>query len=305
MIANGWTDAPLSIAAAVKTKSLKFKTAVILAAVCNLLGGLFMVALGNGVAVSIYKISGVDAGENLSEVLTSGVLTVVVWSVVTYFFSVPTSESHALISALFGAVAFAKGFYAFKNPEWIKVISGLILSTLPSLLLAKAVSKLLHKSPKLKNSRSVFLKLQVLGAAVSSFAHGAQDGQKFAGILALSCMAGKSNEVSVPFWAILISSLFISSGTLLGGRKIVGTLGAVASGEPLSGFSADISSGFLLLLLSAFGFPVSTTHSKSFAMLGADGNFSKEFIKMLFAWGLTFPACISLGYIFRYLLNLL
>ncbi|MBO5745729.1 MAG: inorganic phosphate transporter [Clostridia bacterium] len=303
MLVNGWTDAPVNIATAIRSGAVRPKTAILLSAVCNFLGASAMCIFGSSVAVSIYSISGLTSvRENAAEALTAAVFAVVIWSLAALWFGLPTSESHALAAALTGAAVAVEDFKSVNLVEWGKTALGLLLSTLPVFLISFATAKFMQNS--FCNLKVNFKKLQILGAMLSSFAHGAQDGQKFAGVLVLnlSLAAAQKGTVNIPLWATVLSAFFISLGTLLGGKKIIKKFGTLAPTDPCSGFCSDLVSAVTLLILSIFGVPASTTHAKSSAVMGA-GTVNIPFKEnlttvkeLITAWVLTFPVSAALSF---------
>lgn len=307
MLVNGWTDAPVTVVTAVSSGAVKFRVAVFLSAVCNFLGGVAMCFLGNSVAVSIYQIANIDGKtDNLLPVLLAAIVTVVLWSLIALKLGLPTSESHALLAALSASGVAVAGFSAVNLYEWLKVAVGLAFTTYPLCVLSYFVTKWVDRFLVLGDS--TFKKLQVLGAMMSSFAHGAQDGQKFAGVLAVALnlnrhTAHATDSVSVPLWAVVLSAGMITLGTFLGGRKIVDSIDTFAPKNPSQGFSADLTSAVALSVLSILGIPAATTVAKTMAIVGAGkvnskhdkGNRTQK--SMYFAWGLTFPICAALSYL--------
>ncbi len=306
MLVNGWTDAPVTVATAVSSGAVKFRLAVFLSAVCNFLGGVAMCFWGNSVAVSIYEIANVNGEtDNFLPALIAAIVTVVLWSLIALKLGLPTSESHALLAALSASGVAVAGFSTVNLYEWLKVAVGLILTTYPLCVLSYFVTKWVDRFLELGDS--TFKKLQVLGAMMSSFAHGAQDGQKFAGVLAVALslnrhIAHATDSVSVPLWAVVLSAGMITLGTFLGGRKIIDSIDTFAPKNPSQGFSADLTSAVTLSVLSILGIPAATTVAKTMAIVGAGsvnskhdkGNRTQK--SMYFAWGLTFPICAVLSY---------
>ncbi len=305
MLVNGWTDAPVNIATAIHSGAIGSNVAVILSAVCNFLGAVTMAFMGSSVAISLYSISGLDSVKSHAlTAVTASFIAVVLWALFALRFGLPTSESHALMAALSGSAVAVQGFSAINGTEWLKALLGILLSTVPVM----AVAFFVANAFKLKStlSKSTFKKLQVVGAALSSFSHGAQDGQKLAGVLALTaalCTSGEYSTVKVPLWTVLTSAFVISLGTLLGGREIIKRFKEFAPTDPKAGFSSDLVSAVGLVVLAAFGLPASTTHAKSSAVLGAglcDRRLSdqlKSFKSMALVWVLTFPASAVLGFL--------
>ena len=307
MLVNGWTDAPVTVATAVSSGAVKFKVAVFLSAVCNFLGGIAMCLLGNSVAVSISEFIKLEGQtDKLLPALQGAVITVVLWSLIALKFGLPTSESHALFSALSASGVAVVGFSAVNFVEWLKVIIGLVLTTYPLVVSSYFVTQWVNKFLALGDS--TFKKLQVFGAMLSSFAHGAQDGQKFAGVLAVALSLNRHNAhstdaVSVPFWAVVLSAGMITLGTFLGGRKIVNSIETFAPKNSSQGFSADFVSAVTLSVLSVLGIPAATTVAKTMAIVGASkverrqnkANTTLKF--MVVTWVLTFPFCAVLSYL--------
>ena len=149
----------------------------------------------------------------------------------------------------------------------------------------------------------VFGKLQILGGVANAFLHGAQDGQKFIGVLLLSVSAADTMQVSIPLWAVFLCSGVLSFGTCLGGGRIIRTVGMrMVRMEGSQGVAADLASAVSLGFCTAFGLPVSTTHVKTTAVMGAGAAVRLRSVnwsiagRMVLAWGLTFPGCGLLGY---------
>lgn len=311
MLVNGWTDAPVNIATAIRSGAVSPKNAILTAAVCNFLGAAAMGLLGSSVAVGVYSISGLgSAGDNALCALIAAVFSVVLWSLVALRFGLPTSESHALFAGLTGSGIALQGLSAVNGAEWLKVLLGIALSTLPVAVLAYLAARLLKALTDIP--ALTFKRLQLLGAMLSSFAHGAQDGQKFAGILTLAAVLGsgvKGQTVAVPLWTAMVSAAVISLGTLIGGKRIIKRFGSLAPKDPAAGFASDLVSAVVLTVLSAVGLPASTTHAKSSAVIGA-GRFDAQtkqdtatLRSMVLAWVLTFPISAALGFIITKILT--
>ncbi len=300
MLINGLTDAPVSIASAVNSSALSLKKAVVLSAVFNCIGALVTGLIGNSVANSVTKIAGLsNVSSSLGAVaFTSAMLAVAIWSLISLYFGIPTSESHALLSALSGASIAVSGFDAVDFKEWAKVLVGLFLSTVPLVIITKKVTALLKARFVGKKAQLNFKKMLVLGTVMSAFAHGAQDGQKFAGVFALqmALLLGTTQSFSVPFYAVLLSAFFISAGMMIGGKKIVATLSKISSHDAVSNFSADLTSSVMLFLMSITGIPASTTSAKTSALVGTGNGQSKRSFMLFATWILTFPAGLFLGY---------
>lgn len=310
---NGWTDAPNAIATCVSTRSMDVRAAIFMSAVFNFLGVLVMTMVNSTVAMTITNMVNFGGNhENALIALCASLFAIVIWAVAAWYFGIPTSESHALIAGLSGAaIALQGGLSGINGGEWLKVLYGLALSTLlgfsSGFLCCKLVTLLFARTDRRK-TEGLFQYGQIFGGAAMSFMHGAQDGQKFMGVLLLGMMLVNGQEttsaVNLPVWMMLLCSIVMGLGTSIGGKKIIKSVGMdMVRLEKYQGFSADIASAACLLLSSLFGIPVSTTHTKTTAIMGVGAvkrlsaiNFSvvKE---MVMTWILTFPGCGLIGYL--------
>ena len=310
---NGWTDAPNAIATCITTRCMRPRPAIIMSAIFNFLGVLIMTKINASVASTISNM--VDFGSDTQTALialSAALFSIVVYSTGASHFGIPTSESHSLIAGLTGAaLATGTGFSAINGSEWIKVIYGLVLSLLLGFVVGYVVCKLVificHNFDRKKTNR-VFNYAQMAGAAAMSFMHGAQDGQKFIGVLFLG-IAFSNGETSVhgvliPVWLMILCSLVMGIGTSVGGEKIIRSVGMdMVKLEKYQGFSADVAASLCLLLSSVFGIPVSTTHTKTSAIMGVGAsrrlgaiNFSVV-RDMMLTWVFTFPGCGIISYL--------
>ena len=312
ILVNGWTDAPNAIATCVSTKAIGVRKAIIMAAIFNFLGVFVMTSINASVAMTIYNM--VDFGENaqLSLIaLCAAMAAIVIWATAAWYFGIPTSESHALIAGLSGAaVAIQNSFAGINGAEWMKVIYGLFLSTILGFVLGFLSSKLtvlLCRNKNRMKTERFFSGAQVAGGAAMAFRHGAQDGQKFMAIFLLgaafaSGQAGTSTFV-VPVWLMILCSVVMGLGTSIGGYRIIKSVGMdMVKLKPYQGFAADFSATLCLLLSSLTGMPVSTTHTKTTAIMGVGAarrisNVNWSVVKdLVFTWIFTFPGCGLLGF---------
>lgn len=311
ILVNGWTDAPNAIATCVSTRSLTPKRAIMMAAVFNFLGVFVMTMFNATVVQTIYNM--VDFGNDSDQALialAAAMVSIVVWAVAAWYFGIPTSESHALIAGISGAaIAIQKGFSGINGSEWVKVLYGLVISTVLGFSFGFIVTKLIRKLFKYADRQKAtrfFKKTQVVGGAAMAFMHGAQDGQKFMGIFLLGvCLANGNAAVTtfaIPMWLIVLCSVVMTLGTSIGGYKIIKTVGlGMVKMEPYEGSAADIAGAICLFLSSTLGIPVSTTHTKTTAIMGVGSakrlsNVNWGVVKeMILAWVLTFPGCGLLG----------
>lgn len=313
MLVNGWTDAPNAIATCVSTRSMRPGKAILMAALFDFSGALVMTTLNATVAQTIYNM--VDFGGNPKTALVAlcaSLFAIVIWATEAWAFGIPTSESHALIAGISGsAIALQGGFDGINPSEWIKVVYGLIFSTVAGFglgfLSTRVIEFICRRMNRLK-TYSFFKGGQIIGAASMSFMHGAQDGQKFMGVFMLGVFLAKGNaNVSsfvIPVWLMILCSAVIALGTSIGGYRIIKSVGmGMVKLQTYQGFAADISASISLFFSSITGIPVSTTHTKTIAIMGVGASKRLSSVnwgivrEMVAAWILTFPGCGLIGYL--------
>lgn len=312
ILVNGWTDAPNAIATCVGTRSIPVRAAIWMAAVFNFLGVYVMTKLSPRVAETISKM--VDFGGNTHEAniaLCAALVAIVVWATAAWWFGIPTSESHALIAGLSGAAIALHGSLDGINwSEWVQVIYGLFMSTILSFIIGFVVVRvveLVFRRFDRRHTRGFFRGAQVFGGAATAFMHGAQDGQKFMGVFLLGFFLAQGKEGStfeIPLWLILLCSVVMALGTSIGGERIIKSVGMdMVKLQPYQGFAADLSATGCLMLCSLLGIPVSTTNTKTTAIMGIGASKRVSAVnwsvvkEMILAWVLTFPGCGLLGYL--------
>jgi len=308
---NGWTDAPNAIATVVSTRVLSPALAVTMAAILNIAG-----AIATGTAVATTIGTGIVRPEIIDlPVVAAAMLTIVLWSTVTAFYGIPTSESHELIAGLTGAGLAVAGPSVLLWEGWRKVLIGLGFSTLLGfsfgMMMMTALYWLLRRT-SVSSIRGVFSKLQILSAAFMAFSHGSNDGQKFMGAFALALvLGGVMTQFTVPIWVMLLCGMVMATGTAVGGWRIIRTLGfKITKLEPVNGFAAESSAGLAILLASAFGIPLSTTHTIGTSIMGVGALRRFSAVRwgvagnIVVAWIITFPVCAILGCLFTWLLKL-
>jgi len=314
ILVNGWTDAPNAIATCVVTRCMAPKAAILMAAVFNFLGVFVMTKISNEVAVTITRMVnfGDNPGKTVIIVLCAAMLAIVIWATLAWAFGIPTSESHALIAGLTGGAMALTGMEAIVWGEWLKVIYGIVISVVLGFglawLIGKLVTMICYNANRPK-TEPFFKGAQITGAAAMAFMHGAQDGQKFMGIILLCVFTlqgagGAAATFAIPTWLMIVCSLVMGAGTAIGGKKIIKSVGMdMVKLEKYQGFSADIASAISLVFCSVFGLPVSTTHAKTTSIMGVGAvkrisaiNFGvvKE---MVLTWILTFPGCGLLAFV--------
>ena len=317
IVVNGATDAPNAIATVVSTRAMKPKFAILMAAVCNFLGLLLVSLVTSAVAHTIFNM--VDFGGNSQQALialTAAMIAIIVWGAAAWWFGIPTSQSHSLIAGLTGAaIALQGGFGAINGGEWMKVVYGILLSTLLGFFLGWANSKIVGRvcrNMDRKRTTKVFRWAQVASGAGVAFMHGAQDGQKFMSIFVLAITlatgVGQADQMVLPIWLMFFCALNMGIGTAVGGERIIKSVGLdMVKLEPFQGFAASAATFFCLMLSTFAGLPVSTTHTNTTAIMGVGAAKRKSAVKwgiavdMVKTWVLTFPGCGLLGFAFAQL----
>lgn len=313
ILVNGWTDAPNAIATCISTRAMSPRTAIIMAAVFNFIGVFVMTLINSTVAQTIYKM--VDFRGNSQEALVAlcaAMMAIVIWATAAWWFGIPTSESHALIAGISGAAIALQGGLAGINPsEWVKVLYGLALSTGMGFgvgwLVVKLIEKICYRMDRRKTF-GFFRNAQITGAAGMAFMHGAQDGQKFMAVfmLGLFLVQGQAEvtKFQIPVWLMMLCSSVMALGTSIGGLRIIKSVGMdMVKLEKYQGFSADLAAVLSLFVASITGIPVSTTHTKTTAIMGVGAAKRLSSVnwgivkEMISAWILTFPGCGLIGYL--------
>ena len=299
---NGFTDAPNAITTVVATKVLPFKKAARWSAIFNLLGILIMCRISFKVANGISSIVVLKGGRLGLIAIFSSMVSCIVFSGMASTFGIPTSETHGLIAGLTGSAIAIGNFHQINKIEWLYVVLGLIWSILGCFIIVKLVSVFKNKlyCMDLKKIRVV----QRWSAYGLSFMHGAQDGQKFIGLVMLYLFIIKGNsQIIIPMenkWIILFVAMIMFWGVSIGGRKIVENISShTVEFDNVKGIISDISTVMTLFLASLFGFPVSTTHVKTISIIAFQKNSfpSKNIMSIFQAWILTFPVCFGISYL--------
>ena len=310
---NGWTDAPNAIATCVTTRCMNARPAIIMSAIFNFMGVLIMTHINASVASTISNM--VDFGTDTQMALVAlcaALFSIVVYSVAASIFGIPTSESHSLIAGLTGAaLATQGGLDGVNGGEWVKVIYGLVLSLAIGFALGWGICKgltILCRNIDRRRANGFFTGAQIFGAAAMSFMHGAQDGQKFIGVLLLGvAFFNGQPDVSgavIPVWLMILCSTVMGIGTSVGGEKIIKSVGMdMVKLEKYQGFSADLAGAICILLSTVFGIPVSTTHTKTSAIMGVGAVKRLSAINftvvrdMVLTWIFTFPGCGLISFV--------
>jgi PiT family inorganic phosphate transporter len=299
---NGFHDAANSIATVVSTRVLSPGRAVLWAAFFN-----FVAAFTFGTAVAKTVGSGmVDVNIVTFAVIFGGLSGAIIWDLITWYFGLPTSSSHALIGGYAGAAVAKAGFAAIIPGGWTKTLIFIVLSPLIGLVfglgLMTAIFWLFRWMPPSRVDRW-FRRLQLVSAAFFSLNHGANDAQKTMGIIAgVLFAAGYIQTFYIPYWVILTAHAAIGLGTLAGGWRIIHTMGSkITKLQPVSGFAAETGAAFALLIATQTGVPVSTTHAITGSIVGVGSTRRLSAVRwgvagqIIWAWVLTIPAAFLIA----------
>jgi PiT family inorganic phosphate transporter len=307
---NGFHDAANSIATVVSTRVLSPNKAVAWAAFFNFVAAF---VLGTHVAKTIGS-GMIDLSVVTREVILAGLLGAIVWNLITWYFGLPVSSSHALIGGYAGAAIAKAGFSSILLSGWTKTLVFIVLAPLIGLILGfsmmVAVTWIVRRWRPSRVDRQ-FRKLQLLSAGAYSLGHGGNDAQKTMGIITgLLVASGYLNKFEVPLWVILLSHAAIALGTLFGGWRIVKTMGSkITKLQPIGGFSAETAGALTLVGATLAGIPVSTTHTITGAIIGVGSTKRLSAVKwgvagrIVWAWILTIPISAAISALAYYLVS--
>lgn len=300
---NGWTDAPNAIASAVVTRVMSPVTAVVIASLMNVLGGLF----GTAVAVTLGK--GIVNPDVINLLTIASALTgLIIWAIIAWWFGLPTSESHGLIAGFAGAAIATAGTEALLFGGWVKVGTGvfvaIVFGGLVSYLLARLVIRTAQNLMPAQGKK-LFDRLQFIGACLTACSHGTGDGPKFAGIFTATLLtAGVISVFEVQWWVMFLCALAMGMGTMVGGWSIVSTMGKINRDmESWQGAASSFGSSAIIFAASSFGVPLSTTHTAAAALTGACASQSytcvdwRQPLNIFYAAVLTFPLCGLIAFV--------
>ncbi len=309
---NGFHDAANSIATVVSTRVLSPGKAVVWAAFFN-----FVAAFGFGTAVARTIGSGmIDIHVVDFSVIFCGLVGGIIWDLITWYFGLPTSSSHALIGGYAGAAVAKAGLSVIIPGGWTKTLIFIVVSPViglaAGLLLMLAIYWLFSATPPGRVDHW-FRRLQLLSAALFSLNHGANDAQKTMGIIAGTLFtAGLIKQFYIPFWVVLMAHAAIALGTLMGGWRIIHTMGSkITKLQPVTGFAAETGAASAIFIATHFGIPVSTTHAITGAIVGVGSTKRLSAVRwgvagqIVWAWVLTIPAAAGLAAAMFYLLGAL
>jgi PiT family inorganic phosphate transporter len=303
---NGFHDAANSIATVVSTRVLTPGKAVIWAAFFN-----FVAAFGFGTAVAKTVGAGmVDLSVVTFAVIFSGLMGAIIWDLLTWYYGLPTSSSHALFGGYAGAAVAKAGFGAIIAAGWYKTIIFIVLAPMIGMivgLLMMTGSLWVFRSSTPSRVDHFFRRMQLVSAAAFSLMHGANDAQKTMGIIAGALVTGgflqmEGNDLPIPFWVVLLAHTAIGLGTLSGGWRIIHTMGSkITKLQPIGGFAAETGAALAIWIATMLGVGISTTHTITGAIVGVGSTRRLSAVRwgvatqIVWAWLLTIPASAAIG----------
>ncbi|MCX7970026.1 MAG: inorganic phosphate transporter [Negativicutes bacterium] len=292
---NGFHDTANAIATSVSTRALSPRAAVWYSATMNFTGAMMFTGVAKTIGTDVVQAAAVS-----QTALVAALAGAIVWNLLTWYFGIPSSSSHALIGGLVGAVIAAAGVEHLKVAGILKIFAALVVSPVASMLVGSAVMIGLMwlfgwRAPSLMNRR--FRALQMLSAGLMSFSHGANDAQKAMGMITMALLAaGFIDSFAVPFWVKLACATAMGLGTATGGWRIIKTMGSkIFKLQPISGFAADLNSSLVIMSATLLHLPASTTHVVTGSILGVGAANRVRAVRwgvaqnLVWAWVLTIP----------------
>lgn len=309
---NGFHDTANAIATSVSTKALTPRRAIILAAVMNFAGAMTF----TGVAKTITKdIVDPFTLENGSIVILSALIAGIAWNLITWYYGIPSSSSHAIIGSIAGAAIAAAGFGSLNVSGFGKIIQSLIISPILAFgvgFIVYSIFKIIFKNNNLPKTNKRFRYIQIATAALQAYTHGTNDAQKAMGIITMALIAnGYASSTDIPFWVQFSCALAMGLGTSVGGWKIIKTVGGkIMKIRPVNGVAADLTGAAIIFGATYIHLPVSTTHVISSSILGVGAAHRVKGVKwgtaqrMIITWFITLPISGTLAAITYYILDL-
>ncbi|MBG9443120.1 inorganic phosphate transporter [Cytobacillus firmus] len=308
---NGFHDTANAIATSVSTKALKPRHAILLAAVMNFVGAMTF----TGVAKTITKdIVDPFTLQNGSLVILAALVAAIFWNLLTWYYGIPSSSSHAIIGSIAGAAIAAAGFSALNYQGFLKILQALIFSPLIAFaagFIVYSIFKIVFKNNNLTKTNRNFRLFQIFTAALQSYTHGTNDAQKAMGIITMALIANNYvTSTDIPFWVQFSCALAMGLGTSIGGWKIIKTVGGkIMKIRPINGVAADLTGAMIIFGATYIHLPVSTTHVISSSILGVGSAHRLKGVKwgtaqrMLITWVITLPISATLAGIVYLILN--
>ncbi|WP_042356592.1 inorganic phosphate transporter [Bacillus rubiinfantis] len=309
---NGFHDTANAIATSVSTKALKPRQAILLAATMNFIGALTFTGVAKTISKDIVDPFHLQHG---SIVILAALLSAIAWNLVTWYFGIPSSSSHALIGSIAGAAIAAEGLNVLNYSGFIKIIEALILSPILAFTVGYiiySIFKVVFKNHNLTKTNRNFRYFQIATAAIQSYSHGTNDAQKSMGIITMALIANNflPHNADVPFWVQLSCATAMGLGTSIGGWKIIKTVGGkIMKIRPINGVAADLTGAAIIFGATFIHLPVSTTHVISSGILGVGASHRLKGVKwataqrMIITWVITLPITALIAAIIYFLLH--
>ncbi|EFR86939.1 inorganic phosphate transporter [Listeria marthii] len=308
---NGFHDTANAIATSVSTKALKPRHAIILAAVMNFVGAISFTGVAKTITKDIVNPFALDHGEL---VILAALLSAIAWNLITWYFGIPSSSSHALIGSIAGAAIASAGFAAIEYSGFTKIIVGLLVSPVLAFVVGYTIYslfKIFLKNLNLATTNRRFRMIQVGTAALQSYTHGTNDAQKSMGIITMALIAsGFQTTDDVQLWVQVSCAIAMAIGTSIGGWKIIKTVGGkIMKIKPVNGVAADLSSVIIIFGATFIHLPVSTTHVISSSILGVGTAHRVKGVKwdtaqrMIITWVITLPISATIAALIFYVLR--
>ena len=300
---NGFHDTANAIATCISTRALSVKAAIIMAAGLNFAGAMISTKVASTIGKGI-----VDPANVTQMVVLAGIVGAIIWDLITWYYGLPSSSSHAIIGGIMGAVIAHTGMAMLHWKGLEKIVLALVLSpvigtTLGFLFMVGMLWRFRNTSPSLLNKN--FRRMQILSAAVMAFSHGTADAQKSMGVITLALVSyGYLSSFVVPPWVMILCATAMALGTAAGGWRIIKTVGRdFVKLQPVHGFCVETASAGVILGASFFGLPTSTTHVITSSILGVGLSKRMSAVnwvlasRILVAWVLTIPASGLMAYV--------
>ncbi|WP_028318053.1 inorganic phosphate transporter [Desulfobulbus elongatus] len=299
---NGFHDSANAIATVVSTKVLTARAAVVYAGVLNVAGAFMGTHVASTIGMGIVDSESVTQG-----VILCALLAAIIWNLITWYYGIPSSSSHALIGGLMGATISKAGYHVVHFDDVTKkVLMPMITSPVIGFgigFVCMIVILWLCSRARPNSVNNWFRRLQLVSSGIMALSHGSNDAQKTMGIITLALVSYHTLPTfEVPYWVILGCAVTMGLGTMAGGWRIIRTMGSrMIKLKPVHGFAAETSAAAVILTASHFGIPVSTTHIISTSIMGVGSTRGANALKLgivgniVMAWVLTIPVCMVIA----------
>jgi len=309
---NGFHDTANAIATAVSTKALSPRRAIMIASLMNFLGAIAFTGVAKTIAKDIVNLNAIPNG---AVVILAALVSAIIWNLVTWYFGIPSSSSHALIGSIAGAAVTAAGISSINYKGFTTIIKSLLISPVLAFVVGYimfTIFKNVFKNLNLCKTNKRFRRLQAVTAAVQAFAHGTNDAQKSMGIITMALVSNNLIKPgNIPFWVQVSCAAAMALGTSIGGWRIIKTVGTqIMKIKPVNGVAADLSSALIIFGASKIGLPVSTTHVISSSIMGVGSSYRVKGVKwktgkrMIITWFITLPISATIAAVVYMFMNM-